>query len=88
MKEDTCLLRFPSQSLYDDAKQEVTGPIQYRHSFVDFSKVQLNVSGEMKHTCPPAMGEAFAAGTTDGPGAFDFKQGWYEIFLYDTSASL
>ncbi|KAK4382303.1 Neutral ceramidase 1 [Sesamum angolense] len=26
-------------------------------------------------TCPAAMGFAFAAGTTDGPGAFDFKQG-------------
>lgn len=24
--------------------------------------------------CKPAMGMAFAAGTTDGPGAFDFKQ--------------
>eukprot|EP00899_Mesostigma_viride_P019015 jgi/Mesvir1/27114/Mv20792-RA.1 len=27
------------------------------------------------HTCPPAMGFSFAAGTTDGPGAFDFTQG-------------
>ena len=27
------------------------------------------------HTCPPAMGRSFAAGTTDGPGAFDFEQG-------------
>lgn len=26
-------------------------------------------------TCPAAMGFAFAAGTTDGPGSFDFKQG-------------
>jgi len=26
-------------------------------------------------TCPAAMGFAFAAGTTDGPGAFDFEQG-------------
>jgi hypothetical protein len=26
-------------------------------------------------TCPAAMGFTFAAGTTDGPGAFDFKQG-------------
>ena len=26
-------------------------------------------------TCPPAMGFSFAAGTTDGPGAFDFTQG-------------
>lgn len=27
------------------------------------------------HGCSPAMGYSFAAGTTDGPGAFDFKQG-------------
>ena len=29
------------------------------------------------HTCPPAMGFSFAAGTTDGPGAFNFVQGQY-----------
>ena len=29
----------------------------------------------MVKTCPAAMGFAFAAGTTDGPGAFDFTQG-------------
>ena len=27
------------------------------------------------HTCPAALGRSFAAGTTDGPGAFDFIQG-------------
>ena len=27
------------------------------------------------HTCPPALGFSFAAGTTDGPGALDFVQG-------------
>lgn len=30
---------------------------------------------ETVKTCPAAMGFAFAAGTTDGPGAFDFTQG-------------
>jgi neutral ceramidase len=30
---------------------------------------------EAVKTCPAAMGFAMAAGTTDGPGAFDFKQG-------------
>ena len=29
------------------------------------------------HTCPTAMGYSFAAGTTDGPGAFNFEQGEY-----------
>ena len=63
------------QSLYDDATQQVSGPVQFRHSFVDFSNVPVNISGRIVHTCPPAMGESFAAGTTDGPGAFDFTQG-------------
>ncbi len=26
-------------------------------------------------TCKPSMGYSFAAGTTDGPGDFDFTQG-------------
>ena len=30
--------------------------------------------GRAGATCTPAMGFAFAAGTTDGPGAFDFTQ--------------
>lgn len=27
------------------------------------------------HTCKPAMGLSFAAGTTDGPGGLNVKQG-------------
>ena len=34
---------------------------------------------DLVKTCPAAMGFAFAAGTTDGPGAFDFKQGDNEV---------
>ncbi|CAH1793813.1 unnamed protein product, partial [Owenia fusiformis] len=52
------------------------GPVDFRHQFVDFSKVvvKLNATTKVK-TCPPSMGFSFAAGTTDGPGAFDFTQG-------------
>ena len=64
-----------TQSLYDMATQQVSGPVQFRHSFVDFSDIAVNVSGKISHTCPAAMGASFAAGTTDGPGAFDFTQG-------------
>lgn len=39
---------------------------------------------ETVKTCPAAMGFAFAAGTTDGPGAFDFKQGDDSV-IYDCS---
>nr|GFA00033.1 neutral ceramidase [Tanacetum cinerariifolium] len=35
-----------------------------------FSNVNKSI-----RTCPAAMGFAFAAGTTDRPGAFDFTQG-------------
>lgn len=32
-------------------------------------------------TCKPSMGYSFGAGTIDGPGGFDFKQGKEEDFL-------
>lgn len=32
-------------------------------------------NGTSVTTCPAALGYGFAGGTTDGPGAFDFKQG-------------
>jgi len=37
---------------------------------LDFSTYCL----QGKSTCKGAMGYSFAAGTTDGPGAFDFTQ--------------
>ena len=45
------------------------------HQFVDFSTFQFVLpNGTAARTCPAALGYSFAAGTTDGPGAFDFKQ--------------
>ena len=66
--------------LFDSAAEKVTGKIVYRHSYVDFSNLEITLShdggvAEVVTTCPASMGFAFAAGTTDGPGAFDFKQG-------------
>lgn len=49
--------------------------MDFRHTYVDFSQLEVTLSSEVVKTCPAAMGFAFAAGTTDGPGAFDFKQG-------------
>ena len=70
---------------------EVEGPVQFIHQWIDMSKVgQHNwkahgiphmqapvtlANGSTSHTCPPALGYSFAAGTTDGPGEFDFTQG-------------
>ena len=40
------------------------------------SKRQVTLDdGSYGVTCPAAMGYSFAAGTTDGPGGFDFIQG-------------
>ncbi|KAI1399537.1 Neutral/alkaline nonlysosomal ceramidase [Hypoxylon fuscum] len=39
-----------------------------------FWKFQLENGSEVQ-TCPAALGYSFAAGTSDGPGAFDFTQG-------------
>ncbi|KAG8625322.1 hypothetical protein KVT40_007073 [Elsinoe batatas] len=45
------------------------------HVFVDMSDKQFVLpNGTEVRTCPAALGYSFAAGTTDGPGAFDFKQ--------------
>ncbi|CAL1402192.1 unnamed protein product [Linum trigynum] len=66
--------------LFNNATEELTGEIDYRHAYLDFSQLDVMVpkqggGTEAVKTCPAAMGFAFAAGTTDGPGAFDFKQG-------------
>ncbi|KAL8593139.1 hypothetical protein ACOMHN_009794 [Nucella lapillus] len=55
---------------------KLSGPLEFRHTYVDMTnvEVQLNSTTKVK-TCKPAMGYSFAAGTTDGPGAFNFKQG-------------
>lgn len=68
-----------ARRLFDDATEMLTGPIQWRHNFVDFSK--LKVSAEFTgaaetHLCPSAMGYSFAAGSTeDGGGHPLFREG-------------
>jgi neutral ceramidase len=60
----------------DDASfRSVSGNVRSFHTFVDFSKYKFTLAnGTTVHTCPAAMGNSFAAGTSDGPGAFDFVQ--------------
>ena len=86
----------------------MTGPVQFRHTFKDFTKISFMHGGRtvsywhdndflflnrpflfvslveylslphvQVHTCRPAMGISFAAGTTDGPGDLNVKQGVY-----------
>ncbi|XP_004294230.1 PREDICTED: neutral ceramidase [Fragaria vesca subsp. vesca] len=66
--------------LFNKASEQLTGKIEYRHTYIDFSQLEVALpkkggGSEVVKTCPAAMGFGFAAGTTDGPGAFDFKQG-------------
>jgi neutral ceramidase len=65
--------------LYEKATQEVVGPLQFVHSFVDMSNVTVlpewtGLNSSVR-TCMAALGDSFAGGTTDGPGDFNFKQG-------------
>ncbi|XP_019858109.1 PREDICTED: neutral ceramidase B-like isoform X3 [Amphimedon queenslandica] len=62
------------KELYDAAFKELSGPVQYLKVNRDFSNIELEFNGKKVHTCTPAMGDSFAAGTIDGPGAFSFKQ--------------
>jgi len=53
----------------------INGPISSLHITRDFSTLSFTLpNGTNVNTCSAALGYSFAAGTTDGPGAFDFKQ--------------
>jgi neutral ceramidase len=61
-----------NQTAFTPIRGKVVKPF---HQFVDFSDLEIVLpNGTLARTCPAAMGYSFAAGTTDGPGAFDFKQ--------------
>ncbi|XP_046453897.1 neutral ceramidase-like [Daphnia pulex] len=70
-------------NMYDVANTELEaleGPVQFAHQFVDMPNYNVEVQDPVNgpttvKLCKPAMGYSFAAGTTDGPGAFDFTQG-------------
>lgn len=69
----------PARKLYDSLDKEgipVTGPsVKSFHTFQDMSNFSFPLAnGSYVSTCPAALGYSFAAGTSDGPGAFDFTQ--------------
>lgn len=70
-----------AKTLYDGMIEgavgtSIRGPVvRSLHAFQDFSTYTFqHPNGSKVSTCPAALGYSFAAGTTDGPGAFDFKQ--------------
>ena len=64
-------------NLMNIARDSISGPIDYRQSYVNMVGLNVTVSngGMTTSLCSPAMGYSFAAGTTDGPGMFKFSQG-------------
>lgn len=69
--------------LYNSASVPLSAAgVDYRFQYVDMESVEVSgkftSTGRTEHTCPPALGYSFAAGTTDGCGAFDFVQGTTE----------
>ncbi|KAI0894574.1 neutral ceramidase [Annulohypoxylon nitens] len=69
-----------ARSVYDSLDSSGTAVVgstvksfHYYHD-MSFWNFELD-NGTTVQTCPAALGYSFAAGTTDGPGAFDFTQG-------------
>merc|ERR1719447_2315510 len=62
--------------LDQQGQEEVSGPVSFIHQWVDMTQYEVKLAdGSTVTTCTPALGYSFAAGTTDGPGEFDFTQG-------------
>ncbi|KAI1380636.1 Neutral/alkaline nonlysosomal ceramidase [Hypoxylon crocopeplum] len=69
----------PAKKLYDhlnEAPNPIRGSwVKSFHTFHNMSNHQFQLpNGTEVRTCPAALGYSFAAGTSDGPGAFDFTQ--------------
>ncbi|CZS90372.1 related to ceramidase [Rhynchosporium agropyri] len=69
----------PARNLYDHLDTEGTSiigsSVKSFHTFQDMTNFSFPLAnGSYAHTCPAALGYSFAAGTSDGPGAFDFTQ--------------
>jgi len=70
-------------SLIGAAEAILSGSVDYRHSYVRMKGLNVTTSsGSTSALCSPAMGYAFAAGTTDGPGMFGFTQGTTSGYIY------
>lgn len=63
-------------NVIDTVGTAIRGPsVKSFHTFQDLSNFNFELSnGTLVRTCPAALGYSFAAGTSDGPGAFDFTQ--------------
>lgn len=78
----TRIYKAASQAIRQADQRELTGSVGFIHQFVEMSKQsgtwfnQATQKIENYRGCLPALGFSFAAGTTDGPGAYQlFFQG-------------
>lgn len=65
--------------LYESMKREPKviekATVKAVHTFHDMAGFEFTLpDGSLARTCPAALGYSFPAGTTDGPGGFDFIQ--------------
>lgn len=68
--------------LFVSATEELTGKVDYRHVYLNFTDIEVGLDGNnVVKTCPAALGAGFAAGTTDGSGAFGFQQGDTKVMI-------
>ncbi|KAF8526003.1 Neutral/alkaline nonlysosomal ceramidase [Hysterangium stoloniferum] len=65
-----------AQAVMNKKRVPVSGSVRSVHQYINMAEYTFTLAnGTQVTTCPAAMGFAFAGGTTDGPGAFDFTQG-------------
>jgi len=65
-----------AMKLMQSATEDISGPIDFRHTFVNMPSLEVQIDENTKtKLCSAAMGYSFAAGTTDGPGMMNFTQG-------------
>ena len=68
-------------SLYESASEQLTGAIDFRHQYNDYSNMVVRgefTDGDAQQTCEAALGYAFGAGTEDGLGSDAFNEGQRE----------
>ncbi|XP_054736512.1 neutral ceramidase [Anastrepha obliqua] len=74
-------LRLLNENSQEATSREIVGELSFIHQFVDMPNYNGTTYNPLQRKmdkirgCQPAMGYSFAAGTTDGPGAFNFEQG-------------
>lgn len=75
-----------AKTLFETARERLTGPVDYRRLYVDMSSLQVEdafTGAGTQTTCPSAYGYSFAGGSTeDGGGHFLFEEGMTESRFY------